>query len=185
MGGPILLSILISSTLGGLTAQAETKPQPASHHVFISHDFIWTFEMVEEGETLTPVLNVITFTKGEWRLSPRQIRIISEAGERARVRKFSMETGERPYITPLFRVLGNSFIGIDLIGDFDGFSKPTEVTIDLGDYRYHLKPLDLFGFENLAEKINRVNYDSPNVRDDFEVLEIERLGRRTRVPRGR
>ena len=74
-------------------------------------------------------------------------------------------------------VLGNSFIGLELLGSFNDFAEPASVSIDLGENRFELKSVDCAEFERLAEKINRINVDSPDVREDFEVLEINPLGR--------
>ena len=74
-------------------------------------------------------------------------------------------------------VLGNSFIGLELLGSFNDFAEPASVLIDLGESRFELQSVDCAKFERLAEKINRINLDSPDIREDFEVLEINPLGR--------
>lgn len=164
-----------------LTLALQGASDPSRHHVFINEQFIWTLEMVRNGASETAVLNIISFEKGEWLLRPRSIRIHNGKGERARIEKFSLETGMQPIISSRFKVLGNSFVGIDLIGEFEGFGEPARVSIDLGEFRYRLAPIDPLGFENLADQINRVNYDSPDVSQDYEVLGIRHTG--TREPR--
>ncbi|HSR70261.1 MAG TPA: hypothetical protein VLU25_20195 [Acidobacteriota bacterium] len=157
------------------------EPQPSQHFVYIDYEFIFTFEMVDG----IPVVNIITFAEGEWPLRPPQIHILDEEKGRARVKEFSMDTGTEPYRTPFFRVLGNSFIGIDLLGDFSAHQQPAQVHFDLGQFRYHLKPVDPLGFETLVQKINSLNFNSPDISQDFEVLEIELMGVRRVIPRRR
>lgn len=169
---------LIKGSAGDRQA-SQTGDKGSSHHVFVSEDVIWTFEMVDG----TPVLNIITFMEGEWPLDPSQVRIYNEEGKRARVRKFSFETGDRPMEMPTMKVIGDSFIGVDLVGSFKRFSKPVRVAIDLDKYRYELAPIDPLGFDTLAQKINQINYESPDISQDFEVLKIEPLGKRTMRPR--
>lgn len=94
-----------------------------------------------------------------------------------------MDTGVagEPYTMRFLKVLGNSFIGLDLDGEYDDFAEPARVIIDLGDHRFKLQAVKCSEFELLAEKINQVNFDSPDIPEDFEVLKIEFLG--TQGPR--
>lgn len=160
-------------------AQNPSPPETSRCHVFIDHQFIWTFEMVDSSNGGTvPVLNIITFEKGVWEFRPEQIHILNRDKREAEVNKFSIDTGVigEPYDTPYLRVRGNSFIGMDLLGEFGQFSEPAEVVVDLGDDRYRLEPMDCLDFGMLAEKINRVNFDSPDIREDFHVLQIPLMG---------
>lgn len=177
--GVLLLAAILSQGAAGGGSDEGT----ARHFVYIDYELIWTIEMIGDGPDVVPVINIVTFSKGEWPLKPAQIHIRDTAGRQAKVTRFSMETGADPYITPTFRVLGNSFIGIDLLGDFDGFQEPASITIDLGKYRYALAKLDPLGFERLVDKINKVNFNSPDVREDYEILDIPLLGKRTPRPR--
>lgn len=181
----LAFALLTMSWISPLGAQpqeeAAQKPEQESftHHIYIDYDFIWTIEMVGK----TPVVNIITFGEGEWPLRPNQIRIYNQQGKRAKVEKFSMETGAEPYVTPSFRVLGSSFIAIDLIGDFEDFSKPARIAIDLGRHRYELEPIEPLAFETLAQQINKINYDSPDIKEDYAILKIEHKGKRRLRPR--
>jgi hypothetical protein len=174
-------------------AAAQTVPQPvqvpaapgpprvSACHVFIDHQFIWTLEVVKSASGApSPILNIITFLEGQWDLRPKDIHLINGAGREAEVEKFSIDTGvvEDPYLLRYLKVHGDSFIGLDLLGDFRGFETLAEVSIDLGDSRFILEPVDCLEFENVVHQINQINYDTPDIRQDYEVLRIELKGRR-------
>jgi hypothetical protein len=183
----VLASAVLMSPLLLMAQPQQKKPVDQSRcHCFIDYQNIWTFEMVrsQEGKRV-PILNIITFTPGEWELRPNQVHIFNNKNKEARVEKFSMDTGiaEEPYISNSLKVLGNGFIGVDLIGNFDDFAEPSKVAIDLGDQRFDLQPMDCLDFEMLAEQINKINFDSPKVKEDFDVLKIEPRG--TKAPRPR
>lgn len=176
----LLVLIALSFIVSPAAAQAAGG---SKCHVYVGYEFIWTFEIVNG----TPVVNVITFTEGEWMLRPEQIVIGTGDTRRrgARIRQFSIDTGVQgdPYNINFLRVHGNSFFGFDLLGDFSNYQNPAQVHIDLGNYRYTLQPIDCLDYEMLAGKISEVNFNSPDVRDDFRVLEIELAGKRSPRPR--
>ncbi len=153
-------------------------------HVYVDLEYIWTFEMVEEPRGgNTPILNIITFGEEEEPLRPEQINIYDSKGRRAKVEKFSIDTGVDgdPYVTSFLTVLGSSFIGMDLEGEFSNFPQPERVSIELGESEFQMQAVDCLDFEGLAEKIDQINFNSPNIQEDFEVLEIRRFG--TKAPR--
>jgi hypothetical protein len=183
---PLLFVVL--STAAVIQAAEKAKNESSRCHVFVDYENIWTLEMVEtrSGERV-PILNIITFTSGEWELRPQQIHIYNNRGREARIDRFSIDTGiaDEPYLTPVLRVLANSFIGVDLVGRFRGFEEPQRVTIDLGEHRFELVPIPCLEYDTLAEKINGVNFDSPNIREDFAVLRLEPMGKRAALPKPR
>ncbi|MFB3903842.1 MAG: hypothetical protein ACE15E_10345 [Acidobacteriota bacterium] len=183
----LFASVIIASSLL-LKAQPEQKkaPEQSRCHCFIDYENIWTFEMVQSQEgKRVPILNIITFTPGQWELRPNQVHIVNKKNKEARVEKFSMDTGiaEEPYISNTLKVLGNGFIGVDLLGNYDDFGEPTKVSIDLGEQRFNLQPMDCLEFEMLAEQINKINVDSPKLKEDFDVLKIEPRGAKSPRPR--
>lgn len=174
--------------LAFLTAAVSLAQQPAQQpsegsdcHVFIDYQFIWTLEVVQgtSGRPV-PILNIITFPEGQWDLRPTDIHIFNARRQEAEIEKFSIDTGvpDDPYYLQYLKVHGDSFIGMDLIGDFEGFEAPTKVTIQLGDNNFVLEPMDRLQFESLAQQIDKINYDSPDIRQDYEVLQIPLKGRR-------
>ena len=160
--------------------------QQSRCHVFIDYDFIWTLEIIHSpGKKPVPILNIITFSEEQDDFRPEQVHLFSAAGKEAKIDRFSIETGVEgePYLTTYLKLQGSSFIGMDLEGKFDGFEEVSKVVIDVGDDRFNLQPIDCLDFETLAQKINQVNFDSPQIREDFEVLKIELYGKREAVPR--
>ncbi len=177
--------LLLALFLGMVSGQQLKKPVEVSGcHAFIDYENIWTVEIVRtQGAQAVPILNIITFTPGEWDLRPEQVHVFDKEGSEAEVKRFSIDTGvaDEPYNTKYLKVLGNSFIGVDLLGEFEGFQESPRVAIDLGHLRYELKPLDCMSFERLAGQINNINFNSPDIQEDFEILRIEHLGKK--IPR--
>lgn len=170
-----------------ISAQSIPAPAPESSacHVFLDDLNIWTLETLEESDgTPIPILNIITFAPGKWDFRPREVHIYNLENQEARVEKFSMDTGVpgEPYLMEYLAVKGKSFIGLDLLGEFGDFVEPARVVIDLGEDRFQLQPLDCMDFNALAEKIDRVNFDSPNIWEDYEVLQIAFLGEKSLRP---
>lgn len=184
---PLLLCLLPG--LSGLsTARAQSPDKPpktSSCHAFIDDSAIWTLEVVKDSSGKhTPILNIITFIKGKWDFETKDIHIWNEAGREADVKRLSMDTGvpDDAYVTTYLKILGNSFIGFDLVGDFEDFSQPARVAVDLARYRFELQPVDCLQFDDLAQRINKVNFDSPNVEQDYQILKIPSLGQKIRRP---
>jgi hypothetical protein len=180
-----LLFISLSAPVAGQTPET-AKLEPSRCHIFIDYQNIWTLEMVEGSKGgRVPILNIITFTKGEWELRPQQIHIHNKRGREARIERFSIDTGiaDEPYLTPVLRVLAFSFIGVDLVGQFKDYEEPHRVTIDLGDDRFELVPVPCLEYDTLAEKINGLNFESPDIREDFAVLKLEPRGRKSARPK--
>ncbi len=212
---PLLLPALFLGIATG--QQLKKQVEVSSCHAFIDYENIWTIEIMRTQSTeAVPILNVITFTPGEWDLRPEQIHVFDKEGSsEAEVTRFSIDTGVAadPYNTKYLKVLGNSFIGFDLLGKFEGFEESPRVAIDLGHLkvlgnsfigfdllgkfegfeesprvaidlghtRFELKPLDCVSFERLAAQINNINFNSPDIQEDFSILKIEHLGRK--IPR--
>ncbi len=179
-------SLLLPALFLGMVAGQQLKKQVevSSCHAFIDYENIWTIEIVRtQGAEPVPILNIITFTAGEWDLRPEQVHVFDKEGSEAEVKRFSIDTGvaNDPYDTKFLKVLGNSFIGVDLLGKFEGFEESPRVAIDLGHLRFELKPVDCMMFEGLVGQINNINFNSPAIQEDFEILRIEHLGKK--IPR--
>ncbi len=183
-----LLSVLLM-----LGAGLEPVPEPcletrerSNCHIFIDPEIIWTVEIVEAlGQAPVPIVNIITFETGEAPLRPEQIRLFNQQERTAEIKRFKIETGFEPYFTSYLRVLPSSFIGFDLEGTFGGFTEPSRVAIELAETEYVLQAVDCLDFERLAERINKINFDTPDVREDFAILRIPHVGSRDMVKKGR
>jgi len=183
----LFLSCLLFVASGWVSAQSleKTSPEASRCHVFIDDQNIWTVEILEDPNgDIVPILNIITFSPGGWDFRPQEIYIYNQQGKAATVERFSMYTGVpgEDYLMQYLKIRGNSFIGLDLLGEFDDFTEPTRVAIDLGEDRFQLKPLDCIDYDALAEKIDRINVDSPNLWEDFDVLQIKFLGEKMLRP---
>jgi len=183
----LFLSCLLFVASGWVSAQSleKTSPETSRCHVFIDDQNIWTVEILEDPNgDIVPILNIITFSPGGWDFRPQEIYIYNQQGKAATVERFSMYTGVpgEDYLMQYLKIRGNSFIGLDLLGEFDDFTEPTRVAIDLGEDRFQLKPLDCIDYDALAEKIDRINVDSPNLWEDFDVLQIKFLGEKLLRP---
>jgi hypothetical protein len=158
---------------------SSTHPPVSRCHVFIDQKNIWTLEtIVTPGEEIIPILNIITLSPGKWEFRPRQIHIFNKSGSRAHITKMAMDTGPlgESYLTTYLFIRGNSLIGLELLGNFNNFAEPANVLIDLEKNQFRLKPIDCVNFEHLTKKINRINLNSPNIWEDFEILQINPLG---------
>ncbi|GAB4243567.1 MAG: hypothetical protein Kow00109_19370 [Acidobacteriota bacterium] len=176
--GMILATPQISDAFAG---PPQEPPKGSCCHVFIDYQFIWTLEMVPDSTGHpTPVLNIITLLDGEWDFRPRDIHISNSAGREARVERFAVDTGVpgEPFLTPYLKVHGDSFIGLDLVGDFSDFAEPASVVIDLDRFRFRLQPVDRLEFENIVQRVSQINLESPDIRDDYRILNIDLRGRR-------
>ncbi len=182
----VLLCTFFASFLQAQTAAPE-KVEKSRCHVFVDYQNVWTLEMNVDGRQPVPILNIITFSEDELPFRPNQIHISNARGKKARVEKFSIETGVdgEPYVTDFLQVLESSFIGMDLIGDFADFAEPTQVSVDLGDTEFQLQAIDCLDYETLAQKIDQINFNSPNIKEDFEVLKVPLVGSRGGVKQGR
>jgi len=174
--------LLLLILFAGEAILAQTvDPSKSRCHVFIDYQFIWTLEMIKgENEAVVPVVNIITFAKGQWDLRPEQLHLYKNQRVEAQIERFSIDTGVagEPYVVPYLKVLGESFIGMDLIGEFTGFEELSQVSIDLADNRFILEAIDCFQYETMVGKINRINFDSPDLRQDYSVLELSLHGKR-------
>ena len=183
----LFLGCLLFVASGWVSAQSLEKasPEVSRCHAFIDDQNIWTVEILEDpkGE-IVPILNIITFSLGGWDFRPQEIYIYNQQGEEAVVERFSMYTGVpgEDYLMQYLKIRGDSFIGLDLLGQFDEFSEPTRIAIDLGEDRFQLEALDCIDYDALVEKIDRINVDSPNLWEDFDVLQIKFLGEKTLRP---
>ena len=172
-----LIMFLVSEVLEG--KYYFKNPSVSRCHVFIDQKNIWTLEtIVTPGGEIIPILNIVTLSTGKWEFRPRQIHIFNMSGSRAHITKMAMDTGSlgESYLTTYLFIRGNSLIGLELLGNFNHFAEPASVSIDLEKNRFKLKSIDCADFEHLTEKINRINLNSPNVSEDFEVLQINPLG---------
>jgi hypothetical protein len=159
-----------------LFAVATVQAEPSGRHfVYAQYDFILTFELTSQKEA---ILNVVNFTSPTYYIRTQHIILIDSQDKLIKVEKIVMETGNPadPFKTSNMKILPNSFIGLVLQGDFSSVEKLKSVSVQLGNSIYKLDSLSDLQFNIAADKINKMNFDSPDVREDFRVLKMDFFG---------
>src|SRR3989442_1565353 len=147
------------------------------HFLYAQYDFILTFELTTQKEA---IFNIVNFTNRTYYIRNQHV-VLNDAGDKPiKVDKIVMETGNPadPYRTSNMKILPNSFIGLVIQGDFSSTDKLKSVSVQIGDSLYRLESLSDLQFNIAAEKVNKMNFDSPDVREDFRVLKMEFFGRK-------
>jgi hypothetical protein len=178
---PLCLLVLLLCCSIPLPARGSDSALASTCFVFVDTQYIWTLEVVLTPDNRpVPILNIITLTRGEWDFRPIQVDLVNMEGRIADIKRFSMNTGVEgePYLTNYLNVLGNSFIGVDLVGEFEEFRQLREVRIKLGTNLFKLTPVQPAAFESLVTRIDQVNVDSPDIREDFREVGISPTGER-------
>ncbi len=161
----------------GLFGCAAAASASGRHLIYAQYDFIFTFEFTAQNE---PILNIVHFTDQALPLRAQNILLVDDQGREVKVDRIILETGDSadPYLTPIMKILPNSFIGLVLKGKFDAVKGFKSVAVQLGNLLFHLDAVSAPAFDGAAEKINKMNFDSPDVREDFRVVKMDFLGRK-------
>lgn len=164
----------------GFPLRGAPAAEPSLCHAFVDYDFIWTLELIRTRSGTTPILNVITLSAGEWEVQPSQIHVEDESGTRVPIENFSFDSGdpENPYKNPYLKIRGGDFAGLDLVGDFDSVEALSLVQIELAEDLLTMQPMDCNAFEELLDKVSRLEMGSGNSVAAFQVLNIQLLGDR-------
>ncbi len=178
------LVLLMPMALIGLPAQQNAPPSAAeksAYFAFVDHDFIFTVEVVRPG---VPLLNFVSMTDHNMILAAKQVRLKLE-NRTAPATFFVVDTGDpkQPINTPSLTMRPRSYFGTRLQGNFNEARELMGVAIQVGDEDFKLVSLTSLAFESLVLKVNRINLNSPDFRDDWRVLNLETMGSRTPMPR--
>lgn len=170
----IFAALLVLLLPAGSALAAEPS---GKHFIYAQYDFILTFELTGQQEA---ILNVVNFTERTYFVRPQHISLIDAKSNPIAIQKIVMETGNPsdPYKTSNMKILPNSFIGLVLQGDFIGVQQLKSASVQFGNTIYSLDSLSELQFNIAADKINKVNFDSPDVREDFRVVKLDFLGRK-------
>jgi hypothetical protein len=164
--------------------QLENRPlEKSPYFAFVDRDYIFTIEVVKPG---VPLLNFVSMTEQDIRFYAKNVRLSLENRKEA-VRFFVIETGDvrQPMKVASMTIHPRSSFGLRIEGDFSDALEFFGATIRLGSEDLELAPLTYFEFESLVLKVNRINLASPDFRDDWRVLRLERLGSRASIKRKR
>jgi hypothetical protein len=163
-------------TLGRPAATREPgKPLERSAFLaFVDRDFIFTVEVVKPG---VPLFNFVSMSDKEFNLLAKNVRLTLE-NRKVPGLFFLVDTGnpKEPMIVPSVRMRPRSSFGVRLQGEFGQEKELLGATVRIGDEDLKLVPLASFDFENLALKVNRINLESPDFRDDWAILKLEVIG---------
>lgn len=153
----------------------ESRPlEKSAYFAFADYDYIFTVEIVKPG---VPLLNFVSMSDEQARLPAKNIRV--DLGNRkAAARLFTVETGDikQPMSVASLSIRPRSSFGVRVDGEFGDAQEFYGVMIRLGAEELNLAPLTKFEFEGLVLKVNAINLGSPNFRDDWRVLRLEKLG---------
>lgn len=170
-------------TLGRPSVSREPgKPLERSAFLaFVDREFIFTVEVVKPG---VPLFNFVSMSDKEFNLLAKNVRLTLE-NRKVPGLFFLVDTGnpKEPMIVPSVHMRPRSSFGVRLKGEFGQEKELLGATVRIGDEDLKLVPLASFDFENLALKVNRINLESPDFRDDWAILKLEVIG--TRGPAAR
>jgi hypothetical protein len=180
----LLCFFLFPQAAPKLTRPSLVEKEPlekSAYFAFVDHDFIFTIEVVKPG---VPLLNFVSMSDEEVRIYAKDIRL-DLGNHKVASRMLSVETGEfqHPMNVASMAIHPRSSFGVRLEGDFGDAKELYGATIRLGEEDLHLAPLSKFDFEMLVLKVDRLNLGSPDFRDDWRVLKLEVLGRRSSIPK--
>jgi hypothetical protein len=181
-----LLLLLWLSFMAQLPADTADRvaPEPQSlsksaYFAFVDRDFIFTVEIVKPG---IPLLNFLSMTEQDVRLQAKNVRFTLE-NRKAAAKTLAIETGEfsQAITAVVLTIHPRSSFGVRVNGEFDNASEFLGAAIRLGSEELRLAPLARFDFEILVAKVNQINLGSPDFREDWQVLQLRRLGERSPV----
>ena len=162
-------------------AEPEKPLERSAYLAFVDREFIFTVEVVKPG---VPLFNFVSMSDKENNLLAKNVRLTLE-NRKVPGLFFLVDTGnpKEPMIVPSVRMRPRSSFGVRLQGEFGQEKELLGATVKIGDEDLKLVPLASFDFENLALKVNRINLESPDFRDDWAILKLELIG--TRGPAAR
>ena len=155
--------------------------EKSAYFAFVDRDFIFTVEMVNPG---VPLLNFVSMADEQKILSAKLVRLSLE-NRKAPAQAFLVDTGDPkdPITIPSVTMRPRSSFGVRIQGDFGAEREVLGVTLRVGTEDFKLVPLTSLAFENLVIKVNRINLNSPDFRDDWQAVKLDVIGSRMPAPR--
>jgi hypothetical protein len=155
--------------------------EKSAYLAFVDRDYIFTLEVVKPG---VPLFNFVSMADKDYNLLAKNVRISLE-NRKVPGKFFMVDTGDpkEPMIVPSVRMRARSSFGVRLDGELGQEKELFGATVRVGDEDLKLVPLASFDFENLVLKVNRINLESPDFREDWTVLKLDLIG--TRGPAAR
>ncbi len=155
--------------------------EKSAYFAFVDHDYIFTVEVIKPGVAL---LNFVSMTDTPRALTAKQVRA-KLANRTVVMTYFIIDTGDakQPITAPSLTMRPRSSFGARMQGDYADVKEFEGVSIQVGDEDLKLDPLTSLAFENLVLKVNKINLDSPDFRDDWRAVKLEVMGSRSPVRR--
>jgi hypothetical protein len=175
--GTAILFLIFLASAGGFAGTEDKEPESSPFFAYVGRDFIFTIEVVEPG---TPLLNFVSITDREEKLQAKDIRL-SMGNRQVNATLFFIEADryQDPLAVSSIRMNPRSSFGFRLEANLQKATELFGVEITVGNAKFELAALTKFDFETLVRKVNRINLGSPDFRDDYRVLDIELLGKRS------
>jgi hypothetical protein len=176
--------IMMCCFLGQTQAEVQTPSsssdsplEKSAYFAFVDHEFIFTIEIVKPGK---PLLNFVSMVNQDTALPAKNVRLLLD-NRKAAAKIFAIEAGafQMPLNVLMLTMHPRSSFGVRLDGDFGKVTEILGATIRIGNEDFKLVPLAPFDFESLALKVNRINLGSPDFTEDWQVLQLKRLGTRS------
>ena len=159
------------------SSSSDSSLEKSAYFAFADHEFIFTIEIVKPG---VPLLNFISMADQDTALPAKNVRLVLE-NRKAAGKIFAVEAGafQQPMMVLNLTMHPRSSFGVRIEGDFGNATEISGAMIRIRNEEFTLVPLSSFDFESLALKANRINLGSPDFNEDWQVLQLKRLGARS------
>ncbi len=176
----LVLALVTQASQANPSGQAADLEKSA-YFAFVDRDYVFTVEVVQPGVAL---LNFVSMTDTPQALLAKQVRAKLQ-NRTVAMTYFIIDTGDpkQPITAPSLTMRPRSSFGARVQGDYADAKEFEGVSIQVGDEDFKLAPLTSLAFESLVIKVNKINLDSPDFRDDWRVLKLETMGSRQPVRR--
>lgn len=171
-----MLLIAWTTSVIGLSEE-KTEPGKSAYYAFVGREYIFTIEVVKPG---TPLLNFVSLSDGEKKLAANNV-ILLIGNRKVAVKLFFVDSGpgQEPIPVSSIQMHPRSSFGFRLQGSLGDATELHGAEIKIDRDVFKLAPLSEFDFETLVRKVNRINLESPDFRDDYRVLKLEYIGTRS------
>lgn len=168
----ITLLACVTTVIG--FSEEESAPEKSAYFAFVGRDYIFTIEVVKPG---TPLLNFVSMTDQEKKLDAKNV-LLFLGNRKVAAKLFFIDAGAGEQSIPVtsVRMHPRSSFGFRIQGSYGETSELHGAEIKIGEDTFKLAPLSEFDFETLVRKVNRINLESPDFRDDYRVLKLEYIG---------
>jgi hypothetical protein len=155
--------------------------EKSAYFAFVGRDYIFTIEMVKPG---VPLLNFVSMMERDIPIAAKNVRLILE-NRKAAGKIFAIEAGafQQPMMVLNLTMHSRSSFGVRIDGDFGKAVEIYGAAIRIENEDFRLIPLNPFDFESLVLKVNRLNLGSPDFSEDWQVLQLKRLGTKSSLRR--